>query len=76
MHMNQSSNARLLLDIIPTTVLAESGARAAADAISRAKSLGLNIHYVEEGLLIEEAPDGTRVVLKALDQPYHPELQR
>jgi len=71
--MNRSNNAGLLLELIPTATLAKSGARAAAGAIRQAKALRLNIHYVEDGLLIEEAPDGTRKVLKALDKPTLPE---
>lgn len=70
--MNLSKNARLILHYVPTTALAQSGAHAAVDAIRRAKAHGLNIHYVEDGLLIEEAPDGARTVLKAVDRPSLP----
>ncbi len=71
--MDQSSNARLLLELISTAEFAETGARAAARAIRQAKASGLNIHYIEDGLLIEEAPDGTRKTLKALDHQAFPE---
>lgn len=73
--MKLSKNARLILHYVPTMTLAQSGARAAAAAIGSAKALRLNIHYVEDGLLIEEAPDGARVVLKTLDWPSFPESQ-
>ena len=72
--MDHLSNARILLEITPTAMLAESGARAAAEAIRQAKASGLSIHYIEDGLLIEEAPDGTRKALKALDRPAFPEV--
>jgi hypothetical protein len=70
--MKLTKNAHMILQYVPTTALVHSGARAAAGAICRAKALGLNIHYIEDGLLIEEAPDGTRNVLKGVAQPTLP----
>lgn len=63
--MSQSRNVRFLL--AQTPALAAAGERAAAEAVQQAKANGLNIHYIEDGCLIEEAPDGTRKVLKALN---------
>jgi hypothetical protein len=63
--MSRSKNVRFLLAQSPAIVAA--GERAAAEAVRQAKAHGLNIHYIEDGHLIEEAPDGTRTVLKTVD---------
>jgi hypothetical protein len=62
--MNQKG-LRFLLAQTPAIV--EAGARAAVEAVRQAKSKGLNIHYIENGCLIEETPGGERRVLKPLD---------
>ncbi|ULU27696.1 hypothetical protein DYST_04662 [Dyella terrae] len=56
---------RFLLEQTPAIVAA--GERAAVEAVRQAKSKGLNIHYIENGCLIEETPDGERRALKPLD---------
>lgn len=66
--MNLSRSARLLLELAPNAALAEAGERAAAEAVRSSKMRELSIHYIEDGLLIEEAPNGTRKVLKAIAQ--------
>jgi hypothetical protein len=63
--MNQSKNVDFLLAHTPAIVAA--GERAAAEAVRQAKVNGLNIHYIEDGCLIEESPDGSRKVLKPID---------
>ncbi|WP_266168024.1 hypothetical protein [Dyella subtropica] len=63
--MTQSKNVDSLLAHTPAIVAA--GERAAAEAVRRAKANGLNIHYIEDGYLIEEAPNGSRKVLKPID---------
>jgi hypothetical protein len=72
--MKLSKSARFILRYTPTTRLVESGTRAALRAISHAKAAGLSIHYIEDGLLIEEAPDGAQTVLKVLGRPNLPEF--
>ena len=69
--MTMSKNARFLLAHSPAIVAA--GERAAAEAVRQAKAHGLNIHYIEDGYLIEEAPDGKRTVLKAIDPVATPD---
>jgi hypothetical protein len=63
--MAMSKNTRFLLAQTPAIMIA--GDRAVAHAVHQAKVRGLNIHYIEDGYLIEEAPDGKRTVLKAID---------
>ena len=61
--MSQSKSVQFLLTHAHAIIAA--GARAADE--DQAKSQGLNIHYVENGYLIEETPDGKCIVLKAID---------
>lgn len=63
--MSRSKSVRFLL--APSPAIVAAGERAGAEAVRRAKAHGLSIHYIEDGYLIEEAPDGTRKVLKAVD---------
>lgn len=63
--MRQPNNVDFLL--AHTSAIIAAGERAAAEAMRQAKANGLNIHYIEDGYLIEEAPDGRRKVLKPID---------
>lgn len=63
--MSQSKNVDFLL--VHTPAIVAAGERAAADAVRQAKANGLYVHYIEDGYLIEEAPDGSRKVLKPID---------
>lgn len=63
--MSQTNNVDFLSAHTPAIVAA--GKRAAAEAVRRAKANGLNINYIEDGHLIEEAPDGSLKVLKPID---------
>lgn len=63
--MNHSNNIDFLL--AHTSAIVAACERAAAEAVRQAKANGLNIHYIEDGFLIEEAPDGSRKVLKPID---------
>jgi len=63
--MGQSKGVRFLLAHTPAIIAA--GARAASEAVLQAKAQGLNIHYIENGYLIEETPAGELKVLKPLD---------
>lgn len=63
--MSQSNKVDFLSAHTPAIVSA--GERAAAEAVRRAKANDLAIHYIEDGYLIEEAPDGSRKVLKPID---------
>ncbi|SEA64847.1 hypothetical protein SAMN05192529_13824 [Arachidicoccus rhizosphaerae] len=47
-------------------ILIEAGKSAAARAIRISKALNLPIHYIKNGLLIKELPDGSTKVIKKI----------
>jgi len=47
-------------------ILIEAGKSAAARAIRISKALNLPIHYIKDGMLIKELPDGSTKVIKKI----------
>jgi hypothetical protein len=50
-----------------TELLIKAGRKGAMEAVRASKALGLNITYMEKGVVYREKPDGTKEVLKKID---------
>jgi len=59
-------NKKEILESMEEEILIEAGKSAAARAIRISKALNLPIHYIRDGKLIEELPDGSTRVIKEI----------
>lgn len=55
-----------------TKSLEKAGKEAAINAVRHAKALDLTITYIEDGVVYEEKPNGTKVLKKTVEKKQSP----
>jgi hypothetical protein len=54
-------------DSVQTNSLLKSAKTSARNAVRASKALGLTVTYIERGTIINELPDGTKVIVKKME---------